>query len=105
MPAMAGARKKWTLICPDCGAELLVDAETGALLAHRTPKAPSGAEKSFDALFADLDAQKAKAEELFEREKAAFEDRDRLLEEKFREAMKRADEEPDLPPKRPFDLD
>jgi hypothetical protein len=104
MPAMTAARK-WTLRCPECGGELTVDAETGALLAHRPAKAPSGAEKDFDALFADLDAQKARAEELFTREKAAFEDRDRLLEEKFREAMKRADEEPDLPPKRPFDLD
>jgi len=104
MPAMNAARK-WNLTCPECGAELVVDAETGALIAHRAAKAPSGAEKSFYALFADLDAQKARAEDLFEREKAAFDDRDRLLEEKFREAMKRADEEPDLPPKRPFDLD
>lgn len=91
--------------CPDCGAELVVDAATGTVLAHRTPKAPLAGGKSFDALFADLDAQKARAEDLFEREKAALADRDRLLEEKFREAMKRADEEPDLPPKRPFDLD
>jgi hypothetical protein len=96
---------KLTVTCPDCGSELTVDAATGAVLAHRTPKAPLAGGKSFDALFADLDAQKARAEDLFEREKAAFADRDRLLEEKFREAMKRADEEPDLPPKRPFDLD
>lgn len=93
------------MICPDCGAELVVDAATGTVLAHRTPKAPPAGGKSFDSLLADLDAQKARAEDLFEREKAAFADRDRLLEEKFREAMKRADEEPDLPPKRPFDLD
>ncbi|GMU63828.1 MAG: hypothetical protein AMXMBFR36_01020 [Acidobacteriota bacterium] len=96
---------KLTVTCPDCGTELTVDAATGAVLAHRAPKAPPAGGKSFDALFADLDAQKARAEDLFEREKAAFADRDRLLEEKFREAMKRADEEPDLPPKRPFDLD
>lgn len=96
---------KLTVTCPDCGSELTVDAATGAVLAHRVPKAPPAGGKSFDALFADLDAQKARAEDLFEREKAAFADRDRLLEEKFREAMKRADEEPDLPPKRPFDLD
>lgn len=101
---MTGARK-WTLRCPECGADLTVDAETGALLAHRAARAPSGAEKDFDALFADLDTQKARAEELFEREKSAFEDRDRLLEEKFKEALKRAEEEPHLPPKRPFDLD
>lgn len=97
--------RTWTLLCPDCGSTLVVDAETGAVLSHRKAREPSGADKDFDALFADLDAQKARAEELFEREQAAFADRDRLLEEKFREAMKRAEEEPDLPPKRPFDLD
>lgn len=96
---------KLQLTCPECGAELVVDAATGAILSHRKAKQPSGPEKDFDALFADLDSQKAHAEELFEREKAAFEDRDRLLEEKFKEAVKRAEDEPDLPRKRPFDLD
>ena len=45
------------------------------------------------------------AERLETLEKAAMADKDRILEEKFREAMKRAEEEPDLPPKRPFDMD
>ncbi len=97
--------RKLTVRCPDCAAELVVDAETGAILSHRTPKAPLAGGHSFDSLLAGLDSGKARAEELFEREKAALADRDRLLEEKFREAMKRAEEEPDLPPKRPFDLD
>ncbi len=36
----------------------------------------------------------------------ALEDRDRLLEEKFREAVKNAEDDPDEgPPVRPFDLD
>jgi hypothetical protein len=94
-----------TLRCPDCGAELVVDAATGEILAHKTPKTPLAGGKSLDTLFADLEAQKASAEDRFEREKAAFADRDRLLEEKFREAMKRAEEEPDEPLRRPFDLD
>jgi hypothetical protein len=37
---------------------------------------------------------------------AAMKDRDRLLEEKFKQALERAKEEPDdVPPPRPFDLD
>jgi len=96
---------KLTVVCPDCGSELTIDAATGTLLAHRAPKAPVAGGHDFDRLLAGLDEGKARAEELFEREKAALADRDRLLEEKFKEAMKRADEEPDLPPKRPFDLD
>lgn len=97
--------RRFTLICPDCGSELTIDAQTGSVLGHRKPKEPIAGGKDFDTLRANLDTQKKKAEDLFEQEKAAFADRDRLLEEKFKEAMKRAEEEPDLPPKRPFDLD
>lgn len=97
--------QKLTVACPECGAEIVVDGATGAVLSHRAPKAAPAGGKDFDALLQGLDEGKARAEELFERERAAFADRDRLLEEKFKEAMKRAEEEPDLPPKRPFDFD
>ena len=94
------------LRCPDCGSDLTLDAETGEVLFHRKPKEPLAQGKDFDSLFADLEAQKSRADEIFERERAAYGDRDRLLEEKFREALKRAEEDPDQgPPKRPFDLD
>ena len=63
-------------------------------------------EQDFDSLFAGLEASKARAEDVFAREVSAHQDRDRLMEEKFREAMKRAEEEPDEgPPIRPWDLD
>jgi hypothetical protein len=100
------ATRKLTLLCPECGSDLVVDAATGEVLSHRPPKRQAGGGKSFDALLAGLDTDKNRAEEVFEREKAAMKDRERLLEEKFREAMKRAEEEPDEgPPRRPFDLD
>ena len=92
--------------CPECGSDLTVDAATGEVLAHRAPKVPPGGGKDFDALLKGLDEDKSKAESVFEREVTALKDRDRLLEEKFREAMRRAEEEPDSgPPRRPFDLD
>ncbi len=94
-----------TLRCPDCGSELVVDATTGEILTHRKAAAPAGGGKSFDALFADLAANQASAADRFDREQAAFADRERLLDEKFKEAMKRADEEPDTPLVRPFDFD
>ena len=97
--------RKLTVRCPDCQSELTLDAETGAVLAHRKPKEPLAGGQTFESLFAELDAGKARAEDLFEREKAAMADKDRILEEKFREALKRAEEEPDLPPRRPFDMD
>lgn len=97
---------KLSLRCPDCGSDLVVDASTGEVLSHRRPKQPPAGGKDLDSLLQGLDEEKARAQSVFEREVAAMKDRDRLLEEKFREAMRRAEEEPDEgPPKRPFDFD
>jgi hypothetical protein len=98
--------RKLTAQCPECNSELVIDAATGQILSHRAPKRPLAGGKDFDSLLKGLDEDKAKAEDVFQREVAALKDRDRLLEEKFREAMKRAEEDPDTgPPPRPFDLD
>lgn len=98
--------RKLTVRCPDCDSELVLDAATGQVLSHRKAKQPIAGGKDFDSLLRGLDEEKAKAEDVFQREVAALKDRDRLLEEKFREAMRRAEEEPDEgPPRRPFDLD
>jgi len=85
---------------------LLIDAATGEILAHRHPKKLPADGKDFEALLDDLDREKVEAENVFEREVAALKDRDRLLEEKFQEAVKRAEEKPDDErPLRPIDLD
>ncbi|HEX7184395.1 MAG TPA: hypothetical protein VF756_21390 [Thermoanaerobaculia bacterium] len=98
--------RKITVRCPECNSDLVVDAETGEILSHRRAKQPLAGGKDFDALLKGLDEDKARAEDVFAREVAALKDRDRLLEEKFREAMRRAEEDPDEgPPPRPFDLD
>ena len=81
---------KLTLRCPDCNSHLVVDSDG----------------KDLSALLDDLEQQKEQAEDIFSREMEALKDRDRLLEDKFAEALKRAEEEPDdEPPVRPFDLD
>jgi len=98
--------RKLTVSCPECKADLVIDAATGEVLAHRPVKRPPAGGKDLDSLFADMDQEKAHAEDVFEREKAALKDHDRLLEEKFNEALRRAEEEPDdEPPVRPWDLD
>lgn len=85
---------------------MVVDAATGEVLSYRPLKKPPAGGKDFDSLLAGLDSERAQAEETFEKARAAERDKDRLLEEKFREALKRAEEEPDEePPRRPFDLD
>jgi hypothetical protein len=98
--------RKLTLRCPDCQSELVVDAATGEILSHRKAKQPLAGGKDFDSLLKGLEDDKNKAEDIFQREVAALKDRDRIMEEKFREAMRRAEEDPDQgPPQRPFDLD
>lgn len=84
-----------------------MDAATGEVLGHRAglkkEKAPS---KDFDALLKGLDDSKHRAEEIFQQQVSAHHDRDRLLDEKFREAFKRAEETADdRPPVRPWDLE
>jgi hypothetical protein len=97
---------KLNVRCPDCGTDLVIDVATGEILSHRQAKQPLAGGKDFDSLMRGLDEDKARAEDIFQREVAAMKDRDRLMEEKFREALKRAEEDPDKgPPPRPFDLD
>jgi hypothetical protein len=99
-------KNKISVRCPDCGSDLVIDATTGEVLFHKQPKGPPAGGKDFDSLFAEMEGQKARAEETFERERAAQKDRARLMEEKFEEAFRRASEEDDeTPPPRPFDLD
>src|SRR4051794_3009614 len=91
--------------CPDCDSELVIDAATGEVLSHRMAKRPLAGGKDFDSLMRGLGESKARAEAVFEQEKAAMKDRQRLLDEKFEAALRRVEEEPaDTPPPRPFDL-
>ncbi|MEM7482374.1 MAG: hypothetical protein AAF481_14450 [Acidobacteriota bacterium] len=101
-----GETKKLSVSCPECGCDLVIDAATGEILSHRSAAKPIAGGASFDDLLAGIDKGKERAEQVFEREQAAMKDRDRLLEEKFKEALKRAEEDPDdTPPKSPFDFD
>lgn len=98
--------RRLTVVCPDCAGRLTVDAATGEVIGHTPAERPVAGGHDFDTLLAGLDRDKQEAEEVFEREVAAHKDRARLLEEKFEEAMKRAEDEDDgSPPPRPFDFD
>src|SRR5436309_16078196 len=103
---MAEGPRKLTVRCPDCGSDLVIDAATGAVLSHRKAKQPIAGGNDFDSLLKGLDEDKSRAEDIFQREVSALKDRDRILQEKFREAMRPAEEDPDEgPPPRPLDLD
>lgn len=81
---------------------MTIDQKTGALLAHEEKTKKLG---SFDDLKNDLDKQKNLREQLFAQEMSSQKDRQRLLDEKFKEALKRADTDSDKPFKNPLDLE
>ena len=94
--------EKFSIICPCCEANLTVDSQTGAILAHEEKKKTLG---SFEDLKGELSKQKDLREQVFAQEMSSMKDRERLLEEKFQEALKRADKDTDKPFRNPLDMD
>ena len=94
--------KNFEITCPCCEATLTVDAQTGAILSHEEKVKPTA---SFDEMLKGLDKQKQQREQIFQQELGSLKDRERLLEEKFREAMKRAEKDKDKPFINPLDVD
>lgn len=93
---------RFTVICPCCEATLTIDAQTGALISHEEKSKPVA---SFDEMLKGLDKQKQMRDQLFEQELGSQKDRKRLLDEKFSEAMKRAEKDKDKPYINPLDID
>lgn len=91
-----------TVICPCCESTLFIDGQTGALISHEEKKKVLG---SFDELKGELGKQKELRDALFSQEMSSQKDRSRLLDEKFQEAMKRADVDKDKPYRNPLDMD
>jgi len=93
---------RFTLICPCCETTLTIDAQTGAILSNEEKAKPMA---SFDEMLKGLDKQKQMREQIFQQELGSQKDRERLLEEKFQEAMKRAEKDKDKPFINPMDVD
>lgn len=91
-----------TIICPCCEAVILVDAQTGAIISHHEKAKPLA---SFEAMVKDQERQKQVRDQIFAQELDSQKDRKRLLEEKFREAVKTAEKDKDKPYRNPLDLD
>lgn len=94
--------ERLTVICPCCEATLTIDGLTGSIISHDEKKKIHG---SFDELKGELGKQKEIRDSLFNQEMSSMKDRERLLDEKFKEAMKRADIDKDKPFKNPLDMD
>lgn len=94
--------EKFSIKCPCCEATLTIDSQTGAILAHEEKKKVHG---SFEDLKGELGKQKELREQIFAQEMSSVKDRERLLEEKFQEALKRADKDSGEPYRNPLDMD
>ena len=94
--------EKYSVKCPTCESTLTIDGHTGAILAHEEKKKVQG---SFDDLKGELGKQKELREQMFAQEMSSVKDRERLLEEKFQEALKRTDKGSGEPYRNPLDMD
>ena len=95
--------KNFEISCPCCEAFIVVDRITGEVLFHKAKetKSTSG---SLESMVSNLEAQKSEMAKRFEKNLESQKDRSRILEEKFREALERADKS-DKPLVNPMDLD
>lgn len=94
--------KRWTIICPCCETTLNVDAQTGAIISHEEKAKPLA---SFEEMAKDMERKKQTRDQVFAQELGSLKDRERILEEKFREALKRAGDDKDKPYRNPLDID
>jgi hypothetical protein len=101
------AKKKqdiFEVACPDCGAMLRIDAETGVLVSHTSAPRKRMFEDLESAAQAMRD-QNERKESIFRQSVDAEKNKADLLEKKFAEALRKAKEAPDVKPLREFDLD
>lgn len=92
----------FTILCPCCEATLKIDRLTGAVVSHEEKGKKLS---SFEELQQNLSKQKETRENIFAQSFSAEKDRERILAEKFKEAMKHADDVKDTPFQNPLDLD
>ncbi|MGN6592738.1 MAG: hypothetical protein ACTHJX_07560 [Terriglobales bacterium] len=91
--------------CPDCGARLQVDAQTGMVLHHSAgARNPKGV--NLDQAQEQLRRQEQERERRFQQSVASEKQRDDLLSRKFDQSLRRVKENPNEPrPLRDVDLD
>jgi hypothetical protein len=95
--------KNFEIVCPGCEATIIVDGVSGEVLLHKPRERKPGA-GSLEAMVSSLESQKSEAAKRFEKQLESQKDRSRILEEKFKEAMQRADRS-DTKPFNPMDYD
>ncbi len=93
--------KNFEVTCPCCESLIVIDRITGEVLFHKVKERKSS--QSLESMVSGLESQKSEIAKRFEKEMESQKDRSRILEEKFKEALERADK--DKPYINPMDLD
>jgi len=94
--------KNFEIICPCCDATIVIDRVSGEVLLHKAKEVRTTG--SLESMVAGLESQKSEAAKRFDRQIESQKDRSRILEEKFKEAMERA-EKSDEKYVNPMDMD
>jgi len=94
--------KNFEITCPCCEATLVIDRVNGEILLHKVKEKKSGL--SLESMVSNLETQKSEAAKKFDKQIESQKDRSRILEEKFKEALERA-EKSDKPFLNPMDMD
>jgi hypothetical protein len=91
--------------CPCCQAELKIDPETQAVIAHKAVEKPPVIEDLAEAV-AKLKGEPGRREEVFRKSFEAEKGHGKVLDRKFDELLRQAKENPNVPPpKRDIDFD
>jgi uncharacterized protein YPO0396 len=94
--------KNFEITCPCCESTIVVDRITGDVLLHKQKQTKVSG--TLESMVSNLEVQKTEAAKRFDRQLDAQKDRGRILEERFKEALERADKS-DTPYKNPLDMD
>jgi hypothetical protein len=97
------ATNNFEIVCPCCESTIVVDRLTGEVLLHKVKEKKAGG--SLDSMLSKLSAEKDEAARRFERQLESQKDRARILEERFKEAMQRAEKDGDSKYVNPMDMD
>lgn len=102
---MAKAKEKtFEVACPDCGAMIRVDAESGLVVSH-TPAPRKRMFEDLETAAKAMREQDERKESIFRQSVDAEKNKADLLEKKFAEALRKAKDAPEGKPLRDFDLD
>jgi hypothetical protein len=92
------------VVCPCCGSTLTIDSLLAAVLEHKLPVKPPVVAHMKDAV-QHVKEEAARRDEKYQKIAEAEKNKGKLLDRKFQELLKKAQEEPVTKPLKDIDLD